>query len=61
MVRRIRDDFLTLYLSDNVKARQMLPNGTYTRKKIGNRAPVNAQERLLEPWRTASNKRKPAR
>ena len=44
MVRRLRDDLLALYLSDNVKARQMLSNGTYVKKKTGNRAPVNAQE-----------------
>jgi polyphosphate kinase len=58
MIRLLRDDLLALYLSDNVKARQMLPNGTYVKKKIGNRRPVNAQEFLLEPRRTVSNKRK---
>jgi len=61
MVRHLRDDLLTLYLSDNVKARQMLPNGMYVKKKIGNRAPINTQEILLEPRRTASKKRKPPR
>jgi len=58
MLRHLRDDLLTLYLSDNVKARQMLPNGTYVKKKIGNRSSVNAQEFLLEPRRAISNKRK---
>jgi polyphosphate kinase len=61
MIRRLRDDLLALYLSDNVKARQMLPNGTYVKKKTGNRAPVNAQEFLLEPRRTVPRKRKPRR
>jgi polyphosphate kinase len=62
MLRLLRDDLLTLYLSDNVKARQMLSNGTYVKKKkIGNREPVNAQQFLLEPRRTPSHRRKPAR
>jgi polyphosphate kinase len=60
MVRRL-DDLLTLYLSDNVKARHMLPNGTYVKKKIGNRSAFNAQEALLNPRRAISNKRKPPR
>jgi polyphosphate kinase len=57
MVRRL-DDLLTLYLSDNVKARHMLPNGTYVKKKTGSRSAVNAQEALLDPRRDISNKRK---
>jgi polyphosphate kinase len=58
MLRRMRDELLTLYLSDNVKARQMLPNGTYVKKKAGNRRAVNAQEFLLEPKKPAAKKRK---
>ncbi len=61
MIRRLRDDLLALYLADNVKARQMLPNGTYVKKKMGNRAPVNAQEFLLEPRGAPTRKRKTRR
>jgi len=61
IVRRLRDDLLTLYLSDNVKARHMLSNGTYVKKKIGNRAAINAQEAQLEPPSARPHKRKPAR
>jgi len=39
---------LATYLADNVKARQMQPNGTYTRRKGGvGRPKVNSQEYLL--------------
>jgi polyphosphate kinase len=58
IVRRLKDDLLPLYLSDTVKARHMLSNGVYVKKKSGNRAAVNAQEVLLEPRRAVSNKRK---
>ncbi|PWU03643.1 MAG: polyphosphate kinase 1 [Terriglobia bacterium] len=48
MAQRIRDDLLAVYLSDGVKARMMLPNGTYTRKRNPrSRKPVNSQEVLL--------------
>ena len=60
MVRRIVDQLLSLYLSDNVKARQMLPNGTYVKKKLGARKPVNAQQTLLDPKRGPANRRKPS-
>jgi len=60
MLRRLRDELLSLYLSDNVKARHMLPNGTYAKKKIGNRTAINAQETLLEPKRGRSKRRKSA-
>jgi len=47
MTRYLRDDVLETYLSDNVKARIMNPDGTYTRKtpKEGERA-LNSQEWL---------------
>ncbi len=49
IIRTLKDRVLDLFLADNVKARQMLPNGTYVRKKAGDgRHPVNAQERLIQ-------------
>lgn len=33
IIRQIRDDVLAVYLADNVNARQMLSDGTYSRKK----------------------------
>jgi polyphosphate kinase len=48
LVRNLREDLLAVYLADNVKARHMQPNGTYTRKKAGDGRPkVNSQEYLL--------------
>jgi polyphosphate kinase len=49
LVREVRDDLLAVYLSDNVKARRMLANGSYGRKRSsdGKRA-LNAQEKLLD-------------
>ena len=38
---------LQLYLDDTVKARLLLPNGTYVRPPVGTE-PVNAQSRLME-------------
>jgi len=48
LIRQIRDKILSVYLSDNVKARRMKPDGTYERipRKDGEKA-VNAQVLLL--------------
>jgi polyphosphate kinase len=64
MIRSIRDDVLGVYLDDNVKARVMLPNGAYTRRKAADgHKPIDAQERLLQRRRAAArgkkNNRKP--
>jgi polyphosphate kinase len=49
LVRVLREEVLAIYLSDNVKARHMQSNGSYTRKKAGDtRQKVNSQEYLLE-------------
>jgi polyphosphate kinase len=32
VIRHLRDHVLELYLQDNVKARKMLPDGSYSRK-----------------------------
>ena len=51
LVRVLRDGVLELYLNDNVKAREMLPDGTYFRKNAKKGKPqVNAQETLLQRW-----------
>jgi polyphosphate kinase len=64
MIRSIRDDVLEAYLADNVKARVMLPNGAYTRRKAADgRKRMDAQEHLLQRRRAAArgakNKPKP--
>jgi polyphosphate kinase len=58
LVRHLRDRVLELYLHDNVKAREMLVDGTYVRHPVAIDEPrVNAQEELLER-RTGSNNRR---
>jgi polyphosphate kinase len=49
LIRQIRDRILSVYLSDNVKARRMKKDGTYERisRKDGEKA-VNAQSYLLK-------------
>jgi polyphosphate kinase len=44
LVRHLRDDVLEICLRDNVKARRMLPDGTYERRKPGpEEPPLNSQ------------------
>ncbi len=58
LVRHLRDRVLELYLQDNVKAREMLVDGTYVRRTPGPGAPaINAQEELLKR-RLGSNGRR---
>ena len=58
LVRHLRDRVLELYLQDNVKAREMLVDGSYTRKTPApGEPPVNAQEELLQ-HRPGSNGRR---
>lgn len=55
LVRHLRDRVLEVYLQDNVKAREMLVDGTYTRRTPARgESPVNAQEELLKR-RSGSN------
>jgi polyphosphate kinase len=57
VIRHLRDRVLDLYLQDNVKAREMLPDGTYVRKHPADGAlAINAQEELLRR-RSGSNGR----
>ncbi|HEX8984996.1 MAG TPA: polyphosphate kinase 1 [Bryobacteraceae bacterium] len=61
-MRRIRDEVLGVYLSDNVKARRMLPDGTYIRIKAGpGKKQINSQEWLLRTRRRVSGRGRKAR
>jgi polyphosphate kinase len=54
LIQRIRDDKLAVYLADTVKARRMLPDGSYARKKTpSGKRPVNAQESWIPKRRSA--------
>jgi polyphosphate kinase len=49
MIRYLRDEVLATYLNDNVRARRMLPDGTYERlKPRGKDTPVDSQAWLLD-------------
>ena len=55
VIRVLRDEVLELYLQDNIKAREMRPDGTYVRKTASRGEPrINAQEVLLERNRVVS-------
>ncbi len=48
LIRHLRDEVLDIYLGDNVKARALLPDGTYERRKAGGKhEPVDSQAWLL--------------
>jgi polyphosphate kinase len=47
MLRMVRDDILTTYLKDNLKARLMLADGTSVRLKPEGRPEISAQETFL--------------
>jgi polyphosphate kinase len=49
MIRHLRDDVLAIYLADNVKARQMQPNGSYVKRHPEEEPAIDAQEVLLLP------------
>src|SRR5690242_9536772 len=49
LVRLLRDRVLEIYLADNVKSREMRPDGTYPRRsQSGSKNTVNSQEWLLK-------------
>jgi polyphosphate kinase len=57
MIARVRDEFLSIYLADTVKARRMLSDGAYSRVKANNgRRRLNSQEWLLKHSTRAGNK-----
>lgn len=48
LVRHIRDDILKVYLADNVKAREMHADGSYTRRRVAaGQERISAQEWLI--------------
>jgi polyphosphate kinase len=54
LIERVRDELLAVYLADSVKARRMLPDGSYTRRKTpSGKRPVNAQESWIPKRRSA--------
>jgi polyphosphate kinase len=53
-IQYVRDEILGLYLADNVKARQMHSDGSYTRKSPRRGKSVNAQNALIDKVRSAS-------
>jgi polyphosphate kinase len=49
LVRNLREEVLAVYLADNVKARHMQSNGTYTRKRAPEgRQRIDSQDHLLQ-------------
>jgi polyphosphate kinase len=56
IIRTLKDKVLDLFLADNVKARQMLPSGAYTRRKSDSKQAINAQERLIQKRHKHRNK-----
>jgi polyphosphate kinase len=55
LVRYLRDDVLAIYLADNVKAREMQPDGAYLRRRSNGEPPVNSQSSLLPRSRQIRN------
>jgi polyphosphate kinase len=62
LAARVKDSILAAYLADNVKARQLNPDGTYSRKKpAAGKSPFNSQASLIAGPKTKSNKKKKSR
>jgi len=58
MIRHIYDDVLAVYLSDTVKARRMLSNGSYQKKRGGGRSEIAAQDFLIQIRRASSEQKR---
>jgi polyphosphate kinase len=53
-IARVRDEWLAGYLSDTAKARRMLSDGTYARKKAaGGKPAFNCQDSWIPKRRSA--------
>jgi polyphosphate kinase len=49
LIRHLRDEVLETYLSDNVLAHRLQPDGTYTKPKLGNKqTPLNSQTWFIQ-------------
>jgi polyphosphate kinase len=56
LIRYLHDDVLQTYLADNVKARRMLPDGSYERVEVGSKEePLNSQPWLIH-WHQNSHR-----
>jgi polyphosphate kinase len=56
LIARVRDEMLGRYLSDTVKARRMLSDGSFVRKKPANgKPPFNCQESWIPKRRTVES------
>jgi polyphosphate kinase len=57
LIRFLRDDVLALYLSDNVKAREMKPDGLYVRReRRRGDSPIDSQQVLLDRNRVVAER-----
>jgi polyphosphate kinase len=55
LIRHVKEQILAVYLSDNVKAREMRSDGTYVRKRAdGRNEAVNSQNLLIERSRSGN-------
>jgi len=60
LISRVHEDVLQRYLADTVKARRMLPDGTYVRRKPADgKRPSNTQEALIAKRRSLEKYVKP--
>jgi polyphosphate kinase len=55
LIRHLRDDVLAIYLADNVKARRMLPDGSYERVRPGPNDPLLESQLWLIGHRALGN------
>jgi polyphosphate kinase len=57
LIRRVRDQLLTVYLADTVKARRMLSDGRYTRYEVDEKNAVSSQAALLQTAKASMDRR----
>jgi polyphosphate kinase len=57
LIRRVRDQLLTVYLADTVKARRMLSDGTYTRYEVDEKNALSSQAALLLTAKASMDRR----
>jgi polyphosphate kinase len=56
LIRRVRDEILTIYLADTIKARRMQSDGSYVRvSALNGKRPVNAQAYLIMKTKRSSD------
>jgi polyphosphate kinase len=57
LIRRVRDQLLTVYLADTVKARRMLSDGRYTRYEVDEKNALSSQAALLQTAKASMDRR----